>query len=311
MPDVVINRVNELGKDQPSLMTFTDRHGRLIGDMEIPGVDSTEDEDDYLPGVAPVIEDAIEIPGVDVAGPGALDEVPAPQVEIYDPNDIPHDDPAPIEVVPAQAVPLLAPVAPPAETGLCRSTRVLTQASQGYTPSMTRSKYSYAVTQLESQGVLYPDAHMFVPDDFYQEEPDVVAAIMTQLLMKAGLKEWATKGFKAAHSEMKQLHLRKTFKPKHWRELSKAQRQTVMESHMFLKLKRDGNIKGRTVAGGNKQRDYISKEDASSPTVAPESVLLSCIIDAEEHRDVAIVDIPNAFAQTRMENEKDMAFIKI
>jgi hypothetical protein len=40
-------------------------------------------------------------------------------------------------------------------------------------------------------------------------------------------------------------------------------------------------------------------------------VLLSCIIDAEEHRDVAVVDIPNAFVQTRMENEKDMDFIKI
>jgi hypothetical protein len=58
---------------------------------------------------------------------------------------------------------------------------------------------------------------------------------------------------------MKQLHLCKTFKPKHWRELSKAHRQTVLDSHMFFKLKRDGNIKGRTVAGGNKQRDYISK----------------------------------------------------
>jgi hypothetical protein len=151
LPDIVINRVNELGKDQPRLMTFTDRHGRLIGDMEIPGVDYTEDEDDYFPGVAPVITDAIKIPGVDVAGPEALDEVPAPQVEIYDPDDIPHDDPAPIEIVPAQAVPVLAPVAPPAETGLHSSTRVQTQASQGYTPSMTGSKYSYEVTQLESQ----------------------------------------------------------------------------------------------------------------------------------------------------------------
>jgi hypothetical protein len=80
MPDVVINRANELGKYQPSLMTFTDRHGRLIGDMEIPGVDSTEDEDDYFPGVAPVIADSIEIPGVEVVGPEALDENPAPQV---------------------------------------------------------------------------------------------------------------------------------------------------------------------------------------------------------------------------------------
>jgi hypothetical protein len=92
-------------------------------------VDSTEDEDDNFLGVAPVIADAIDIPGVDVTGPEALDEVPAPQVEIYDPDDIPHDDPAPIEVVPAQSVPLPALVAPPAETGLRRSTRVRTQAS--------------------------------------------------------------------------------------------------------------------------------------------------------------------------------------
>jgi hypothetical protein len=80
---------------------------------------------------------------------------------------------------------------------------------------------------------------------------------------------------------------------------------------MFLKQKRDGNIKGRFVVGGNKQPDYISKEDASSPTVATEAVLLSCIIDAEEGRNVAVVDIPNTCVQTRVENEKDMAFIKI
>jgi hypothetical protein len=102
----------------------------------------------------------------------------------------------------------------------------------------------------------------------------------------------------AAQSDMKQLHLRNTFKPKHWRELSQVQQQTVLESHMFLKQKRDRKIKGRTVAGGNKQRDYISKEDASSLTVAMESVLLSCIIDAKEEWDVAVVDIPNAFFQT-------------
>jgi hypothetical protein len=80
---------------------------------------------------------------------------------------------------------------------------------------------------------------------------------------------------------------------------------------MFLKQKRDGNIKRRTVAGGKNQRDYISNEDASSPTFTTEAVLLLCIIDSEEGRDVAVVDIPNAFVQTRVENEKDMAFINI
>jgi hypothetical protein len=277
-------------------------------------VDSDEEQEDPFPGVAPVIDDDIDIPGVDVAGPEALDEAPAPQVDIND-LDIPQDDPDPIEVAPPQesAAPAMTiPVISPAHAqGLRRSNQVRTQAKQAYTPSMTGPKHSYAVTQLETQGVINLDAHMFVQEDFYQAEPDVVAAIMTQLSLKAGLKEWGDQAFTAARSEMKQLHLWNTFKPKHWRELSQVQRQTVLESHMFLKQKRDGKIKGRTVAGGNKQREYISKEDASSPIVATEALLLSCIIDTEEGRDVAVVDIPNVFVQTRVENEKDMAFIKI
>ncbi len=55
--------------------------------------------------------------------------------------------------------------------------------------------------------------------------------------------------------------------------------------------------------GGNKKRDYITKEDVSSPTVSAEAVMLTCIIDAAEDRDIAVVDIPNAFAQTVVSEE--------
>jgi hypothetical protein len=55
----------------------------------------------------------------------------------------------------------------------------------------------------------------------------------------------------------------------------------------------------------------ITKEDASSPTVSSEAVMLTCVIDATEKRDVAVVDIPNAFIQTVVEDEKDRAFIRI
>jgi hypothetical protein len=72
---------------------------------------------------------------------------------------------------------------------------------------MTGSKYSYAVTQIESQVMLNLDAHMFVQDDFYQAEPDVMTVIMKQLSLKAGLKKWGDKSFTGAHSEMKRLHL--------------------------------------------------------------------------------------------------------
>ena len=46
------------------------------------------------------------------------------------------------------------------------------------------------------------------------------------------------------------------------------------------------------------------KEDASSPTVSTEAVMLTCVIDANENRDVTIVDIPNAFVQTVVEDKK-------
>ena len=69
---------------------------------------------------------------------------------------------------------------------------------------------------------------------------------------------------------------------------------------MFLKKKRCGTIKGRGCADGRKQREYTTKEETSSPTVAIESLMLSCIIDAKEGRDVATADIPGAFMQTDM-----------
>jgi hypothetical protein len=244
-----------------------------------------------------------------------VDAEDAQQIEILDDLDIENFEPEPIVDVETVVEQPLAPVAQVAPNqseavGPRRSGRIRNKPS-AYEPIMTGSKYAFAVSQLESHGVLHPDAHSFMQEDFYQAEPDVVAFVMTQLSLKVGLKTWGDKALNAVRSEMKQLHFRDTFQPKHWRELSHTQRQTVLESHMFLKEKRDGKIKGRTVAGGNKQRDYIPKEDASSPTVATESVLLSCIIDAEEGRDVAVIDIPNTFIQTRVEDEKDMAFIKI
>jgi hypothetical protein len=38
-------------------------------------------------------------------------------------------------------------------------------------------------------------------------------------------------------------------------------------------------------------------------TVSAEAVMLTCVIDAVEDRDIAVVDIPNAFAQTVVSEE--------
>ena len=104
---------------------------------------------------------------------------------------------------------------------------------------------------------------------------------MTQLSLKAGLKQWGEKENNAMQSEMKQLHFRNTFETRHRSDLNENEKAEVLDSHMFLKQTRDRNIKGRTVASGNKQRDFISKEEASSPTVATKAVMLTVLIEAQ------------------------------
>ena len=91
IPDIVIDRVKTLGTGQPEMLTYTDRHGPLIGDIEIPGVDTGDDNNT---DTASVFDDDIELPGVD------SEETKAPQqVEIYD-LDIPGDpDPIQVETV--------------------------------------------------------------------------------------------------------------------------------------------------------------------------------------------------------------------
>ena len=78
-----------------------------------------------------------------------------------------------------------------------------------------------------------------------------------------------------------------------------------MESLIFLVEKRDGIIKARTCANGSTQRIHCDKEDSASPTASIESIMLTSLIEAAEGRDIATVDLPNAFMQTDVGLDKD------
>ena len=54
-------------------------------------------------------------------------------------------------------------------------------------------------------------------------------------------------------------------------------------------------MKGRGCADGSPQRDYITKEEPSSPTVSLYALMGSCIMDALDNRKIITVDIPGAF----------------
>jgi hypothetical protein len=124
---------------------------------------------------------------------------------------------------------------------------------------------------------------------------------MAQVNMKKGLKMFGEDGVIAVRAEIKQLHDRNVMAAKKATELTAQQKRQALAYLMFLKRKRCGRVKGRGCADGRKQRAYISKEDAASPTVSTVAVLLTAVIDAMEHREVAIVDVPGAFLQADMD----------
>ncbi len=329
MPQAVIDRVNSLAADQPSLITFLDRQGNEIGesDAEITPPQISSPTEYEIPGV---IADIAKTTGVNEAVNDVEPNEPHNDVKLNEPqhqgqmDDLDNDeqptdfdpstestskptlDPSndPIEFeAHARNEGIGAPIRSPSsspkkskpETSpVKRSTRQRKPVSS-YVPSMSGKTYEYSATQLSSN----------------KHEPQIVEMILTQLTLKTAINKWGLKAKYAAEAEMKQLHWRNTFKPVLYSELTDRQKETILESHIFITEKRTGKIKGRTVAGGNKQRGYIGKEDASSPTVATESVILTSVIDASENRETAVIDIPNAFIQTVVEDSKRRVIIRI
>ena len=114
-----------------------------------------------------------------------------------------------------------------------------------------------------------------------------------QYNVKRGLKEFGQKGAEAVMSELKQLDDMSVLEPTS--TLSPEQRHDALAYLMFLKRKRCGRIKGRGCADGRKQREHTNKQDASSPTVSLEALILTCLIDAKEGRKVTTCDVPGAF----------------
>jgi hypothetical protein len=78
-------------------------------------------------------------------------------------------------------------------------------------------------------------------------------------------------------------------------EVNKSIRFEALNYLMFLKRKKCGKIKARGCADGRPQREYISKDESSSPTVSIYALMTSCLMDAIEGRNVATCDIPGAF----------------
>ena len=119
--------------------------------------------------------------------------------------------------------------------------------------------------------------------------------------LKKGLNTFGLKVKNASKREMTQLHERTVFTPIKIQDLNKKEKARAMESLIILVQKQDGS---RAFANGSTQRKYISKEDATSPTVSTEAVMVTGVIEAKQGREILTADIANACVQTNIKYEK-------
>ena len=104
--------------------------------------------------------------------------------------------------------------------------------------------------------------------------------------------------------EVKQLVTRNCFCPIHIGDLTPEERKKTQRALLFLTEKSDGSIKARLVFNGKPTRDWLSREDTSSPTASQEGIFMTATVDAKEERDVMSTDLPNAFIQAEVPKDK-------
>jgi hypothetical protein len=129
-----------------------------------------------------------------------------------------------------------------------------------------------------------------------------------QYQLEAGVKHFRDQGEIAVTKELQQFNMYGVFEPKLADELTDNDKKKASASLIFLKEKRNGDIKARSCANGSKQREHITKEEAALPTVALESIFITAAIDAKEHWKVVIIDIPGAFLHA---NNQDYIIMKM
>ena len=92
--------------------------------------------------------------------------------------------------------------------------------------------------------------------------------------------------------EFAQLHDKRVFKAIRASELTLEQKKNALHALNLIKEKRDGVLKGRTVADGRKQRKWYTREDVSSPTISNDSLFALLTVSAAERRKIISLDLP-------------------
>ena len=146
--------------------------------------------------------------------------------------------------------------------------------------------------------------------DWYHKEYALVMS-QKQAIKKLG----AHIALPAISKELKQMLDKGVWEPVHWDRMTEQEKSETIPSSMFMKEKyyADGKfekVKGRLVAGGNKQ-DRDKYDDLSSPTAKLSSLNSIVAIAACEGRIVETGDIPGAYLNSDMKEIVNMRLDRV
>ena len=162
-------------------------------------------------------------------------------------------------------------------------------------------QYGYALTQHASKGgfVLNTATDLIKP---------ICGYMMNQMTAKAGIKKHGKSAEAAMMKEFAQMEELSVYESVNPNTLTSEQKKGALQAINLLKEKRNGTLKGRTVADGRPQRSLYDKSEMASPTVAKDALMLSILIDAHEKQDVATANVAGAYLKAYMDDIVLMKF---
>ena len=131
-----------------------------------------------------------------------------------------------------------------------------------------------------------------------------VGICFNQMTAKRGIKLYGEKAIAAMFKEYKQLDDLEVLGRIDPDSLTQDQKRKALRAVNLIKIKRCGKVKGRTCADGSVQRNYVPREEASSPTLSNEALMCLLLINSFEGRDIAVFDVPGAYLHADIPESK-------
>ena len=279
MPDEVIARVNQMGKNNPEGLEFLKQNNDVIED-EMDGEETANNEHGEMTDAQSSVEDESDSDDAS-EGEESVNNTQEPEHEIiFEDDNSSTSEGSHVEVNIAK-------------TGVDEAvgnTGVDTDESGDESEEedgIRRSRYGREIRNRQ--------------DEVYEYHNVINGLIATQYGLRAGLKKFGTNGIKATRKELNQMLRREVFEEIEYGSLTPEDKKNALPILLFLTEKRDGTIKGRACADGRKQKIWTQKADSASPTISIEALFYTLVRDAVEERDVATCDLPGHFLQTKME----------